>query len=535
VTAGAALRPASAQQAARRGPVLALAAVAVGGLSLLIRLMLHGASFDLFGDEIIYTDLGRSVINGGFPRFGGQSFFLHGPAFFYLEAGWERLLGTPAGPMAQVYQMRMLNGLLAAITAAVLVMLGTRAASLPAGLAAGLLFALDPFCIRQNDRVLLETAMMLWVLLGYLVLAPLASSARPASPARGAQTGGGRSRAAELRAAGAGLLFGCAILTKDEAALITVLPLLAAGVLGWWPRRALIWLTVGAAMLPYAVYLLVTAANGALGPLWAAKTSGVRRLLGLTQITGFHSAGGGSLTGRLIAEAPWFATSYAVLILAVPALVLVLRRGGPLPRMLGLMYCASAVALGYALTLGTLEEQELYLLIVPSMLLIPVAVTLPRPAQASGGTGTPAHPSGSRATVIAAALALALVLGVNAVTAGQWLRSPDDGYARLSGYLAARVRPGTPVAAIQGDIETPNLLAGRYPVTTWAVADPPARPAARYAVVEWGTVDTGYSGLTPAQVRHLVAGGQLVFSFRGRTYGQLALYRLPARRQGSRR
>ena len=552
MTVGTAPRLASAREAARGGPVLALAAAAVGGVCLLIRLMLHGASFDLFGDEIIYADLGHSVINGGFPRFGGGLFFLHGPGFFYLEAGWERLLGTPAGLVARVYQMRTLNALLAAITAAVLVLLGTRAASLSAGVAAGLLFALDPFCIRQNDRVLLETAMMLWVLLGYLVLAPLVTSARPASPAREAeaggtqagatqagatqagatQAGGGRSRAAgRLRAAGAGLLFGCAILTKDEAAIITLLPLLAAAAADWGPRRPLIWLTVGAAMLPYAVYLLVTAANGLFGQLWAAKTAGVQRLLGLTQSTGFHSAGGGSLAARLIAEAPWFAPTYVVLILAVPALVLVLRRGGPLPRMLGLMYCASAVALGYALTVGTLEEQELYLLIVPTLLLIPVSVTLLRPPRAGRDAAGPARPhsSASRATAIAAVLALALVLGVNAVTAGQWLRSPDDGYVRLGGYLAAHVRPGTPVAAIEGDITTSQLLAGRNPVTTWAVPDPPARPEVRYAVVQWGPVDSGYSRLSPAQVRHLVAGGRLVFSFRGRTYGQLALYRLDKR------
>ena len=29
------------------------------------------------------------------PVLGGWRFFLHGPGFFYLEAGWERLLGNP--------------------------------------------------------------------------------------------------------------------------------------------------------------------------------------------------------------------------------------------------------------------------------------------------------------------------------------------------------------------------------------------------------------------------------------------------------
>ena len=50
--------------------------------------------------------------------------------------------------------MRTLNSLLAAGTAVVIVLLATRAGSLWTGAVAGLLFALDPFCIRQNDRVL---------------------------------------------------------------------------------------------------------------------------------------------------------------------------------------------------------------------------------------------------------------------------------------------------------------------------------------------------------------------------------------------
>ena len=79
-------------------------------------------SFDLFGDEVIYTDLGRSVISGGFPRFDGP-FFLHGPGFFYLEAGWERSLGYPVSLMGWVYEMRALNALLAGATAVVLVLL----------------------------------------------------------------------------------------------------------------------------------------------------------------------------------------------------------------------------------------------------------------------------------------------------------------------------------------------------------------------------------------------------------------------------
>ena len=105
------------------GPVLALLAAAAGVGTLAIRIALHGAAFDLFGDEVIYADLGRSVITGGFPRFFGVVFFLHGPAFFYLESGWSWLAGKPPGLVAWIYEMRMLNAMLAGATAVVLVQL----------------------------------------------------------------------------------------------------------------------------------------------------------------------------------------------------------------------------------------------------------------------------------------------------------------------------------------------------------------------------------------------------------------------------
>jgi 4-amino-4-deoxy-L-arabinose transferase-like glycosyltransferase len=488
-------------------------------VTLLIRLALHGHSFDVFGDEVIYADIGRSVASGGFPRFDGQLFFLHGPGFFYLEAGWERLLGNQPDLIAQIYQMRMLNALLAGATAVVLVLLAARAGSLRAGIAAGLLFALDPFCIRQNDRVLLETAMMLWVLLGYLVFTSLVG--RPLS------------RGSAARAVGAGLLFGFALLTKDEAALLTMLPLLVAAAVRWGPGRVLTLLTAGVAALPYVVYLGVVAANGYIGALWQAKTSGIQRMLGVIQTTGFHSSGGGSLTARLIAEGPYFVTTYVALALAVPALVLVLRRGGQVPRLLGLLYCAAAVTLGYALTLGTLEEQELYLLIVPSLLTIPLAATLLRGASLDRRRSAAARRHAMpRSAVISAALALALSLSLNLATCVQWLRQPDDGVAQLLRYMAVHVPAGARVTGAadwpQGPIDIAQYaLAGPYNVGLWVTPAARSREHVSYVVVPWAEVNEGYSSLTASEVRHLVDHGRLVFSFHGRTYSDLALYRLP--------
>ncbi len=490
--------------------LIALVAALVGTLTLVIRLALHGSSFDLFGDEVIYANLGRSVVNGGFPRFGGP-FFLHGPGFFYLEAGWAHLLGSPQGVIGLVYEMRMLNALIAAVTAVALVLLATRAASLWSGAVSGLLFALDPFCIRQNDRVLLETALMLWVVLGYLIFITLIGR----SPSRGAVA----------RAVLAGLFFGFAVLTKDEGALLTVLPLLAAAMLRRGPDRRLIAITIATIVDVYVAYVTAVSANGYSSLLWRAKTAGLLRMLGIIQTTGFHTSGGGSLTSRLFAEANFFGTTYLLLAVAVAAAAVILRRGTNQQRMLGLLYCAAAVTLAYAVAIGTLEEQELYLLLVPSLLVIPVAVTLLRPA--SRGRRRSATAMSRRVTWTAVpAAALVLILGINLGTSVQWRRQSDDGFARLIQYVTAHVPAGTAFSAIQGDIETPSL-GGPYKVGYWDTGAALSREHVRYVVVEWGPIDEGYSHETPAQVRQLVAHGKVVFSFRGRTYDNLELYQLP--------
>jgi hypothetical protein len=489
--------------------VVVLVVDLVGGLALLIRLALHGRAFDLYGDEVLYTDLGRSVVSGGFPRYNGP-FFLHGPGFFYLEAGWVRLLGDQHSVITWVNQMRTLNALVATGTAIALVLLGWRAGSLRAGAAAGLLFALDPFCIRQNDRVLLETALMLCVILGYLVLSPLC--------------GPGARRRDWLRAVGAGLLFGFAILVKDEAVLVTVLPMLAAAALGWGPRRSLSLVTVATAVAVYGTYLSIVAANGYFGVLWPAKFAGVERLLGLSQISGFHNAAGGSLQVRLLAEVAFFGTTYAMLALAVPALALIIWRGGQLPRLLALFYCSAGAALGYALVGGTLEEQELYLLIVPSLMIIPVAATLL--PHAPLGRARPAAPRQREISWTAMIASLVLILSINLFTCVQWLRQPDDGFARLTQYVTARVPAGTALGTIEGDIETPYALGDRYYVGQWETPAALSANRVRYVVVEWAPVDQGYSDLSSSQVRQLVSHGRVVFSSHGRTYGDLDLYRV---------
>jgi len=440
-------RAGAAAPAAPLGARLAaLAAAAAAAVTIAVRLPLAYRSFDLFGDEVIYTGLGRSVSSGGWPRNPEGPFFLHPPGFFYLEAGWARLLPRPADVVSAVYQMRTLNVLLAAVTAAVLVLLAARAAGWQAGAAAGLLFALDPFCVRQNDRVLLETATMLWVLLGYLVAAGLTGPSPPAG-----RRGGRRGPAVRLRGADQGP-GGAA----DGA---------AAGGRG----------------------------RGRLGPAAAVQPADGRDPGGrLRRVPG----GGG-------ADRP------------VRDPVGVQDRGRP---------AAARAAADHRL-----QQPDLAV-----------------PGRAPGGRGGGlladlcragagrARGAGRwRAAAAWALLALLAVLVCAGLAASiRWAAVPDNGYPRLRQYLAAHVPAGSAVISVDDSPPSTRgttywLLSDRYRVGRWVTPAARARTGARYLVVPWAEVNQRYSYLTPGQVRALIRGGRLLFSYRERTYGDLALYRLP--------
>jgi 4-amino-4-deoxy-L-arabinose transferase-like glycosyltransferase len=505
-------------------PVVVVAAAA-GALATLLRLVGLGRAGDIFVDEPLYTGLGHSVRSGGFPMVNGDRFFLHPPGFFYLEAGWEHLFGSRTDLVASIYEMRALNAGFAGGTALLLVLLVARVGSLEAAAATGALFALDPFCIRQNERVLLETTTMFWVLAGYVVLLPLAE----ASPSAGPRLRRARMRyvrafardAHRRRAVGAGLLFGLATLTKDEAALVTVVPLLAAAARRSRSRqRSLLLLTAGAAAVPYAIYLTTVAATGHLGEFWAAKSSGALRLLGFLQISGFNEPGAPSLGARLVAQLRYFGTTYALLAASPVALVFLIRRGNPTQRLLGLFFGSTALYLGYAVLFGTLEEQELYLMFVPALAVLGVAATLLRDRYGY-----------RNALGVVTVSLLAVVIALDDTTYLQWRLHPDDGYAQLRTYMAAHVPAEAKVAVADGSAEelgaSALILRDRYRVRRWVSPSAQARENVQYLVVPWRVVDEGYSYLSKRAVHRATEHAYPLFTFRGRTHGRLVLYWLP--------
>ncbi len=287
---GARLRARLAGRAWPIAAVLGLVAFAVRAFGL-------ARANDLFIDELTYAEVADDVAHGTLPHQFGEPFFLHPIGSFVVNGLVIRLFGLTGTFFELVYPLRWVNTVLGAVTVVLAVLLVHRIAGLVPAAVAGVVLAFDPFVLRQDGRVMIETPATLWILAGWLVLigAPAGSSVRT------------------RRALAAGLLFGLAQVTKDMTAVSTIVPLLLAG---WW-RRTLPWATVRRVLLafpvPYLVYLAVVAANGLLPAWFDAKVGGVLRLVGVDQETGFNASPGADLTGRLIQMLTRFGTSYVLL------------------------------------------------------------------------------------------------------------------------------------------------------------------------------------------------------------------------------
>lgn len=485
-------------QSVARRHVVFLSAVALGGFVIGFRAFGVGRSFDVFYDEILYQELGGSVLQGTLPTVDGRLFFLHPPLFFYMAAAWQLLTGSSSDVILSVYQDRLLNCFMSGISASLLFIITSRLASKRAGILAITLFALDPYAARINGKVLLETSTMMWVLAGYALLLPLLTVEE--SWAKG-------------RAALAGCAFGLAILTKDMAWLVTIPPLWFGVYRLRVPWRLAAFVTCVAG-IPYLIYGLLLFALGHFDEFLTQKTSGVGRMLGFIQISGFNQSGAPDLVPQLVRQLADYGTTYVVLAGGMVAAFLAWRHGPVQVQYVSTFYFCSCTTLAYLSVQGALEEQFLYFLLVPSILMIslvlPTVAARRRPLQVS-------------------IVLLLTIFIVNGVTYIRWHAVRDDGFAQVRAFMLAHVPPKAPVIVL--DQTGRYVLRNDFRVGTWTEPAQRRKVGVRYMVVPWREVAQGYTvidtGIDAVTVRSLTADAKRMFFVKSRSYGEVALYKIP--------
>ncbi|WP_030433999.1 ArnT family glycosyltransferase [Actinoplanes subtropicus] len=479
--------------------ITASTVIAIVAVTLLLRLIGIGRSYDVFVDEPFYVSLGRSVADGHWVPIGsGRPFLLHPPGFFYLEALWFKLFGYRHDPFQDIYSIRVLQALLAAGSAILIYFLVRHIAGRGPAVVAVAVFSIDAYVLQQNGRVMLETAAVTLALGGYLTLVRQIRTGRRSLPA----------------AIGVGLLFGAAILTKDMAALITVLPLLAIAAFGWygWRREAMA--GAATAIAAYLLYVLVVLVSGHAKDFWEQKTNGLSRAFGTSVSTGFTADNAPSLAKQLWVQLLTFGGSYVVLAIGVVAgLWLLVRPWTPLDRILGLGTAGGLLIMAYGLALGTVEEQFLYFLAVPAIMSLATAAHRLRTRAA--------RPAGLRRVAFSA---FAVLLAVELFSWGSVHAEADDSQHRAYEWLIRNAPAGSIVAWVASQSEV--TLRGSGLVTT--PVGTPAEMAAKqvtYLLVLDKTVREGYAPVPAADIDWYAAHSTKVFSATGRSFGGVAIYR----------
>lgn len=486
-----------------------LTAAVVFAAAVVLRVVASATAYDVFQDEVIYTRIADGVATDAAVRFGDFPFLLHGPLTFLLWGGLIEVLGLHGTAIELVHSIRIVNAFEAGIVAVLLLTFVSRVTSLPWGLLAAAIFALDPFIVRFDGRAFLETSAMLWIVAGYLVLLPLAN---------------GSSRSTR-RATAAGLLFGLALLSKETGAPLYAVALLWCVVRSTPVPRALALRSSLVAVAVYLPYPLIALASGDGDQLVEQKLAGVLRLLGLRQDTGFNQEGAPSLVSRVTEQLDTFAGTYVLIGLGFFAAIYVVRRGNPGQRLMALWAGGAFLLLGFQVVQGTLEEQMFYWLVVPSLATFCVAAAMLWPRAVAAPVRL----------AVAGGMAALLVFG--AVTWVSVRGRDDTAIVDTIGWIEDNVPASSRIAPL---VDGSQYLLPAY-VLPFDPEDginvtPAALRSSRAAVVLTSSeqVTQGYSTARPALVDWLQQNGRVLHVETSPTAGTVTVWQLPgrARRRG---
>lgn len=494
-------------------PAALISATLIFVLAVFLNAFRHRAAPDLHIDELIYASVGQNLANGHGLSVQGQAFFWQPPLFFLLE--WPMIwLGGLGGlnTLDLTLDMRVLNGVIGALTAACLLALGWRLRGPWTGWAMALLFVGDPFVIRVTRRFYLEPFAMLWVLAAlWFCYASL-------------------DRWTWRRRVLAGVLFGGALLTKEVAFFALFVPVVL------WLRREMSWreplAIIAAAVATYMIYPMWSLTEGLGSQLLDLKLFQYQRLVGIFRYTGFNRPGV-SLTQALADNAGDYWTSYVCILLAVPATAYLWFYGDRVGRFLAVWSATTFAYFAALAKFGTLNDQFFYFLMLPVLAVLgyAYAFNLPRVARSLAASWR----SRQRAmlvrntVVLGATLTVALlVLRPNAqIWVTRFGSGTDDGYVKLVAAIQRNVPAGAVIDCPGGSLEELHFV---YPNGEYQLLREQRPELLRALGVHWFVLRSKdvyqHDGIDQHVYDYFTSRAKLVWGVDEHTFFKFGLYRI---------
>jgi 4-amino-4-deoxy-L-arabinose transferase-like glycosyltransferase len=490
----------------RRMPVVV--ALGVGILAAVLRMVRIRSSNDIFIDEVTYTRLAQSIADGHGVALAGQPFDLHPPAVLGLYGLVTAVLSPSGGLISLVFDLRYVAAAFGALACVGLYLLVRRATSELVATAAAVVLAIDPFAIHFDSRVLLE--------------APTQAAAVGAIGALAGAICAKSATSRRLLLGLAGLMASITLCSKETFGLVLALTLVALLVTGWTHARAAVAAVGAMAVTGYVISVVAEGAASGFSPWWTAQTSGIRRLVGTDQETGFNAPTTHvSLVSRVFANATDEATTYVILVTGVLAAAWILvgawrRRatyedraaGDRIAILIAVWTIAGVVYLGYATLFGTIEEQMYYICLLPCVASLAVWVA-PRL-----GAWRPAMK----------AIAVGALVAVLAFDATAWVRlhtTNDTDYVQLINWEATHLPAGSVVAATES---TAQFLITHVVIGQWDTMAAFRASHVDYVIASTTLTTQGYALISPALLRQLQREAPVVFSATDATTGRLEVF-----------
>ncbi len=481
---------------------------AVALFALTLRLISLSSAYDLFIDEITYTNVALSLAHGHGLLLYGQPFLLHPPAALALYALIIRAFDLHGGTEAVLFELRPFVAVLGSATCVLSYLLVERAATRRLAIVVAAMLALDPLVISFDSRVMLEAPAQLATVSAFFLVA--VADRRPP---------GSLTRWSWLTAAG--LMAATGLCTKETFGLVIMGTLGLMAATGWVVARREALFVIALALIGYALCVVAQGVSIGFAAWWQAKDGGVLRLVGLRQVTGFNSADTHvSFVSRVLADATTYGVSYLVLVAGCLAGLGMLwslrpwarrtheRSGKNRTRVLISLWTVSAAAyLVYATVFGTIEEQMYYILLLPALMSVCLFV---------GGITWNRN--------VLRKLGVAVLCAALLVDIWVWLgvhRGSDDEYRQMLSWEARHVPPTSVVSATDG---TSQFLLSRGIIGQWSTVSALRGHRVDYVILATGLVEQGYGIAGPAFERTLDRRARLVFVASGVSDGSLRVY-----------
>jgi hypothetical protein len=487
-----------------------LAVVFIVGIAWLIRAIGITTNYDIFIDEVTYTNIANNLATGRGLELFGTPFDLHPPAVFAIYALVIKVFALHGNIETLLFDLRPFVALVGALTCGVVFLLIRGVARWYAGAAAAAIVAFDPFQIYYDSHVMLEApAQLASVLTVFLLTKSLRC---------------GSTRAAWFLTVLGGLGAGLTICAKEYFGLVIALTLffaLVTGIaIGRGKAAAALAIMGGCYFLAESLMIITSGFQA----WWDQVGSGVQRLIGTKQATGFNSSTVHvSLVARLSANATHFGLTYLILGLGATAGLLQVaavirhrshwvRSAEPADRgrLLVALWAVAAVAyLCYATAFGTLEEQMYYLMFTPVLCTLILGV---------------ARVMQKRNLQWRTFMAICFV-GVALVTdSAVWSlvhQSPDDEYRQLLAWAPTHVSTGSIIAVT--DSTSQFLLKGPV-IVDWSTVPELKKHHVDYVLLSTLLTSQGYGSATPQFEKYLNSHASVVFQAGGPSDGELIVY-----------